>query len=309
MNKEEFYNHLSNLCVFTPRFWENEVKTANYIKKVLEWYWLKYYTQKYNVSYPKWENYWLFVDWEMLEVLPCWFKSGEFKNNFKIIDSSNLELSSEKSIISYNSKCDFVSTPVIYENTALAVKKQDIEKIKTAENIYGFLEVSKYDFIWENIFLGNIQDPKKIIFCHYDSFWWGALDNWTWTSLLLLLSKKLDLSNYLIVFAGSEEISLENTDEYWCYGYRKFEEKYLSLMEKTKEIIIFDSFGYKENEIIADKNILKEAFLIKNKNLLDKVKMYASKFEYILENYHTPADTPEKITNIDFEEILSIINN
>ena len=167
--------------------------------------------------------------------------------------------------------------------------------------------MSKYAFTSENILVWNTKNPEKILICHYDSFWGWSLDNGTWTALLLSLVAQLDLNRFLVLFAWSEEISMDDYEKYWCYGYRQFEQEYLQVMKDSREIIVFDSFGYKENEIITDENILKEAFLIENKDILNKVKMYASKFEYILENYHTPWDSPDKIENINFDEILSLI--
>lgn len=308
MVKKKFFNHLNNLHYLAPRFWNNEIKTANYIKNVLKHSNVQFISQSYDVTYPYWEEYFLKVDDEFIETLPCWFKTWYFKSNFKLVDSSDLEPDYSDFVISYNWKCDHISTPVMYPNVALAINKCDVEKIKQAKKVEWYLKVSKYKFTSENILVWNVQNPEKILICHYDSFWWGSLDNGTWTALLLTLVNKIDLNKYLILFAGSEEISMEDYEKYWCYWYRQFEKEYINAMKLAKEIIIFDSFGYKENEIITDKNILKEAFLIENKNLLEKVKMYASKFEYILENYHTPYDIPQKINNVNFDEILSFIN-
>jgi len=307
--RNNFYTHLKNLHYLAPRFWENEIKSANYVKNILYSLKIPFIVQNYEVSYPHWEEYFLKVDNEFLEVLPCWFKGWYFINNFKLEDSSSLEPVYDNFVIAYNNKSNNISTPIIYPNLWLAINKNDVNKVKNAKIVEWYLKVSKYNFTGENILVWNLKEPKKILICHYDSFWGWSLDNWTWTALLLSLVKEIDLTNYLILFAWSEEISLDEYEKYWCYWYRQFEKEYSFLIESAKEIIIFDSFWYKKNEIITDINILKEAFLIENTNILPKVKMYASKFEYILENYHTPSDTPDKIDNINFSEILSLIKN
>jgi len=303
----QFFNHLNNLHYLAPRFWDNEKKAASYIKSILLASNINFVSQSYEVTYPYWKEYYLKADNLFLEVLPCGFSSGYFKNKYKIVDSSSLEPVYDECVISYNSKCKFLSTPVMYPHVALAIKPDDVSILKNAKNIEVYLQTIPYSFVGENILVWNLSNPKKILICHYDSFWGGSLDNGTGTALLLTLASYLDLSKYLLVFAWSEEISLAEYERYWCYGYRQFEKTYLSVMEKTEEIIIFDSFGYKTNTIITDLEILKEAFLIDNSTLLSKVKMYASKFEDILENYHTLADTPNKITSVDFDEILALI--
>lgn len=301
--KNEFFDYLEALYKLTPRLWENEVATRKYIVSILKKKNIHFAEELYEVVYPKWTNYSLKVDSKSLECLPCGFKSGTITQK-DIIDCFIVDEATNPVFV-YNKYCPALSTPVMYDTAALAIKPSDVSTILWAKNVEGILEVEKYTFTSGNILVGNTKNPEKILVCHYDSYWWGSCDNGTGTALLMTLADKIDLDKYLLLIWWSEEISMDTP--YWCYGYREFEKKHSDILERCKEIIVFDSFGYKENTLIDNLDILKEGFLLTNERFIKKAKMYATPYQTLMDIYHSPIDTIDKINNLDFTKIMEII--
>ena len=75
-------------------------------------------------------------------------------------------------------------------------------KICKAKKIDGEIRVSKETRNIEDILVGNIKNPKHIIFAHYDSIEIGAIDNASGVafSLSILIKNKEILKESLLFF-------------------------------------------------------------------------------------------------------------
>lgn len=301
--EKEIHHYLCDLYRFSPRFWKNEKDTAEYIKKKIINKSCLSVSQIYTVTYPHWDTYYLMVDGEGIPVLPCCRVSGEITSG--TVQSFSFDLDPQTPTLICNTRCPDVSIPALYDVPVLSVRPSDIPKIEWAKEVYGRVEVSQYTFQSENILVGNTKDPKKIFICHYDSYWGGAFDNGIGVATFLAYLDRINLSRDLVVFAGSEEMSMD--DPYWCYGYRIFEEEYHSTLVVCDEIVVFDVFWYKKSSLVQDLDIVSQAFLIKDASLFSKTSIYCDSMDNILEIYQSPIDSPDKLVNLDIPMIESLL--
>jgi hypothetical protein len=292
--KQEVVSKAEKLCELSPRMWENETKAAELIKEFLKEKGLNPLSQEYSVVYPTFPEYWLKADGEEIECLPSGLKSGKITEK-KVIDNWNISgRDFDESNINFNPYCAGLSKPTFYEGPALTISREDIQKVLEADEIEGKLVVEEKEFDSENIILGNTESPEHIFLTHYDSWWGGFLDNAFAVSALINLAGKIDLKDACIVFTGSEELS--NDKEYWCYGYRRFEEEYHDTM-KEAELTVIDTLG--RGEPTATQKFLEDAFLLDDKELMEKAELITTHPENWRSIYHSPLDTKQKAEDIE----------
>ena len=101
--------------------------------------------------------------------------------------------------------------------------------------------------------VGNLINPKNLVFTHYDSIYSGAVDNASGVAvtLKLILDKPKLLKTTLFVLSGNEELAYD-FPVYWGRGYREFEKKYWPLMKHSQKILIIDGVGNSPTEFITD---------------------------------------------------------
>lgn len=290
--KQDVIEKAEQLCELSPRMWANETKAAEKIREFLNEKGLEYQRQKYSVVYPTFPEYWLEADGEEIECLPSGLRSGKIEDK-KVIDNWNVS-SFIQANINFNPYCEGLSKPTFYDAPALTVSREDLQKIFEAEEIEGKLVVEEEEFESENIILGNVQDPDYIILTHYDSWWGGFLDNAFAVAALIELGGKTDLEKACIVFTGSEEFSDE--EKYWCYGYRRFEERYSEVLEEA-ELAVVDTLGL--GEPMATDKFMEEAFLLEDEKLMEKADLLTTHPENWRSIYHSPLDTREKAEDMD----------
>lgn len=296
--KQIILKTVEEFSAFAPRIGENERKTSEIIQKKLKDKNIGFFLQNYFVDYPVFQKYELFVDGDKIPCLPSGLKSGKIQEK-TIIDSVHISgRDFQKANINFNPYCPAISKPTFYRSPSLAVSRKDLNKILNAEKIKGNLAVKWKRFKENNILTGNINNPYRIIFSHYDSWWGGCIDNGFSVAILLELAATVDLRKNLIVFGGSEEIS-RDFPYYWCYGYKEFEKKYSVLMKKAKEILVIDAIGYGVPELTSDKSYVKEAFCVKNQEFVKKTKLFAGDYFKLMEIYHSEEDNMSKITHFD----------
>lgn len=292
MNKE-IICRAEELCELSPRTWENEAKAAELIKKYLGEKGLDPVSQEYSVVYPIFSEYWLKADGEEIECLPSGLKSGKITEK-RIIDNWNISgRDFEEPNINFNPYCEGLSKPTFYEAPALTVSRKDLQKVLEADEVEGKLEIEREEFTSENIIVGNLSDPEYIFLTHYDSWWGGFLDNALAVSIMIELAGKMDLSKACVVFTGSEELS--NEENYWCYGYRKFEEKYKEIMRDV-ELTVVDTLGL--GEPMVTQKFLDEAFLLEDKELMEKAELVTTHPENWRSVYHSPLDSKDKAKDV-----------
>ncbi len=284
-----------DLCDFAPRMWDAETEAAAYIRDELDRRDVPYTVQAYDVVYPTFPVAELEVDGETVECLPSGLTSGDITGK-AVID--NLHVSDHDGPnINFNPVCPALSKPTFYEGPALTVKRGDVGKILAADNIHGRLEVERERFTSQNIIVGTTDDPDLLIFTHYDSWWGGFLDNAFSVATLLHLAPHLDLDRVCIVFAGSEEFSDE--DPYWCYGYRQFEKSFYPAVRDADRIAVVDTIGRGETQVSQDRAILAEALVLDDPDYIGKTDLLIGEFDRIMEIYHSPIDTRDKVTHRD----------
>lgn len=283
------------LCDHAPRMWEKESEAAKVIKRELDSRDIDYTVQEYGVVYPRFTDYWLEADGEEIECLPSGLESGKIESK-TLVDNLHTSEHPEPNL-NFNPTCEGLSKPTFYQAPALSIARTDVQKILEADSIEGKLEVEREQHRSENIILGDTEDPRRLIFTHYDS-WWGAfLDNALSVSILIHIAPELDLQEDCLVFAGSEEFSDEEV--YWCYGYRQFEKDYFNAVKNADTITVVDTVGRGKTQVASSEELIREGLVLNYDSYVEKTEMLIGEFDKIMEVYHSPLDTIEAATHID----------
>lgn len=296
MKESSIIDRAKSLCEYSPRLWENEKKSAEFIVSEVEKQGFSVQKQAYQVVYPVYEEYYLKVDGEDVECVPSGLETGYVREK-TIIDNWNLRGSDFKQPnINFNPHSEDISKPSTYPAPALTISKSDVQKVLDADDIEGYIEVSRSNFTSYNLLVGNQDDPRKIFFTHYDSWWGGFIDNALAVSAFVEFLPHFDLEQDLVVFAGSEEFS--NEEKYWCYGFREFEKSNYDMLAEADELIVVDGIG--TGEPVKTDEYLSDTFLINNTRLWEKTTLITNMPDTWKEIYHSRSD---KVENIDRESI------
>lgn len=292
-NKMEF---IKKLISIGERQLEKETQAVELIKSVLSENNVQFVVHNFDTSIPKVLKVELNVDGEMVDCFCTSMVSGEINGNSNIVSSliSSQKFLYEKNI-NFNPACDGISRSNHYFAPSVAVSRKDILKISCAKNVKASMEVEKVSHKSQNILVGNINNPKVILFCHYDSLSFGATDNASGTALLMSYAidyKELH-EDVLFVIAGNEELSYDET-YYWGRGYRCFENDYLQALNSSKNIFIVDCVGNGTLTDETDINVIRLGFPIKNiDNLASKMHMFYGSFDKLMGVYHSDLDKIE----------------
>lgn len=286
--------YVEDLCMSLGRQQKNVLAAERYITAELRRNGVPYITSKFMVETPLCTAT-LSVDDKNIECRGTSFVGG-------VIDSKSAVLSStipsrfnlENPNINFNPYSDSISCVNFYFAPAIAIARKDVPKIVLGKNIKGKVSVKKVQTLVSHILVGNIKNPKNIIFAHYDSILTGALDNASGVavSLFLAIQQKELLKDSLFVFDPCEELSFDKPT-YWGYGFRVFEKKFSKLMKGAKKIIPLDCVGNGPVTIDSDPKILYLAFPIKNFEALKKkmITLYSS-LPGLMRVYHSASDKP-----------------
>lgn len=286
-----FSNIIKELTSISPRRGKNEPLVAELIKRYLKNENIPSVIQQFPASVPITTKAVLLADGKNIPCLGTSFVSGDITNNVSIQEP--FEKTGAKEMIIYNPISKGICAQSLKEVPALAVNIEYVDMLKKSNNISGRVEVEKEDFISQNILVGNTNNPEKIIFAHYDSVVGaGALDNAAAVDVLYktILSDKSLLSDYLFVFAGIEEESISSHDGY--YGFEMFDNKYASLLNYTKEIIIIDGVGVSE-PYWTNENIDWVFGIPRLSEIESKVVLMENDQSIVRQYYHSPLDTLE----------------
>ena len=233
-----------------------------------------------------------------INFIPNCFASGKIE---KINIVSNIEYREDYIFpnINFNPYCNGISLATFYYVPSIAISKKDLFKIP--EEIKVKIKVKKENFISRNILVGNLKNPKNIIFTHYDNLLTAVL-------IYYILKNRNALKENLFAICGSEELSFEKP--YWCKGYREFELQFLEIMKNSKKLIFVDCIGHKKPKIIKEKEMLREAANLKNFEVLYKkvfllTSAYSLKDKKFLSVYHSNLDT---IKNLKMEYLFDAVD-
>lgn len=286
---------VEKLCFFGERQLKQNVLAKEFILSLLEKEKIIFTIFSFETEIPKFKNYGLFIDGVKVDCLPTGLISGKIKSNFNIISSlTSSQDFLQKENINFNPLCDSISRANFYFAPSVAVNRDLIFALCRSKKVEGFIDVEKVKFNSESILVGNLKNPKNIVFSHFDSIGPGAIDNASGTAicLKLILENKNILEDTLFVFDSNEEISYD-TPIYWGKGYREFEKNNLDLLENAKKIVVVDCIGYSQTQKITDKNILKLAFPIKKMDKLSsKIVLFSGDYNKLMRVYQSPIDLP-----------------
>jgi hypothetical protein len=298
---------IKDLEKFSPRNNEESLKnTSKYIKENLEKVGIDLYNQYFKVSIPFDEGSYIILDnGEKIIGKANSFVSGYFEEK-NIYSSQNINQEINIPHINYNQYYDVFSGVIFYDFPVINIKKSDLIKVINSEEIKVYVNVKRKLIKNENILVGNIENPKNIIFTHFDTIFNGALDNSSGTATLLygIINNKIDIKENLIVFSGCEELSYDRP-YYWGYGYRVFEYEYKEILEKSEKIIVYDMFGHSKPTLT--KEYIREAFPIMSEYLYEKSILISESNNDWIKFYHSDADTIDKINEYYIEEGLNLL--
>ena len=298
---------IKDLEKFSPRNNEESLKeTSKYIKENLEKVGIDLYNQYFKVSIPFDEGSYIILDnGEKIIGKANSFVSGYFEEK-NIYSSQNIKQEISVPHINYNQYYDAYSGIIFYDFPVINIKKSDLIKVINSEEIKVYVNVKRKLIKNENILVGNIKNPKNIIFTHFDTIFNGALDNSSGTATLLygIINNKINLKENLIVFSGCEELSYDKP-YYWGYGYRVFEYEYKEILEKSKKIIVYDMFGHSKPTLT--KEYIREAFPIMSEYLYEKSIQISESNNDWIKFYHSEADTIDKVNEDYLKEGLELL--
>ncbi|MCH8519777.1 MAG: hypothetical protein LAT82_03400 [Nanoarchaeota archaeon] len=309
----EFIRKLTNLG---ERQFENIKIAQKIIEEELSKRDIEYSLFTFSTSLPRIKSSNCIIDKDILiEHKPTCFIGGEINSNQIIL--SSLTSSQDflyKNNINFNPLSNSISKANYYFAPAIAVHREDVLKISKAKEISISVDVEKVDLELNSIMVGNMKNPKYIVFSHFDSIQKGAIDNASGTSVCLdtICSNPQILEMTLFVFDANEELSYDEP-VYWGRGYRQFEEQYLSILQKCEKIIVVDCIGYSYTNEYKDEGLLKLAFPIKYIDELNtKISVLAGDFDKLMRVYHSDDDSLELIEDEFYqdakEKLINIIN-
>jgi hypothetical protein len=298
---------IKDLEKFSPRNNEEAInKTIKYIKENLEKVGIDFLDQYFYVSIPFDEGSYIILDnGEKIIGKANSFVSGYFEEK-NIYSSQNIKQEISVPHINYNQYYDAFSGIIFYDFPVINIKKSDLIKVINSEEIKVYVNVKRKLIKNENILVGNIKNPKNIIFTHFDTIFNGALDNSSGTATLLygIINNKINLKENLIVFSGCEELSYDKP-YYWGYGYRVFEYEYKEILEKSEKIIVYDMFGHSKPTLT--KEYIREAFPIMSEYLYEKSIQISESNNDWIKFYHSEADTIDKVNEDYLKEGLELL--
>lgn len=294
------FEFVKQLLKFSPRQLGNETKAGKYLMALLRQNKVNFQLQLFSFYHPDFIKAALFADGRKIASQAISFVSGKIEGKNNLISS----LSSAKRdfpFISFNPNCAAISASGRAINQpALAISKIDLPKILSAKKVQAQVVVKKIRHRSQNILVGNLNNPRNLVFSHYDSINTGAVDNASGTavSLQLILNRQDLLKNNLFILSGNEELSYD-FPVYWGHGYREFEKKYLHLMKRAKKILAIDCVGNARPRSYTDAYWVNEGFPIKNVNkFLPKTALVAGDLNKLMTVYHSRLDDLSQINQI-----------
>jgi hypothetical protein len=302
---------LKELCDLGPRFAENEIQAARLIEQKLRELQVSFIVQPFTTEEPVCTHAELTADGESIPCQGSSMVSGEIPDAKYVISHFGYSGESVPYNIAYNPLSDYICSADHYNVPSVSVARESLTKIFMAHTVKGRVAVEKRQVESENILVGNTQNPSRIIFAHYDSIIGrGAMDN---AGSVVALVRFIDqnrhfLDTNLFIFAGNEELSYDSFGKSY-YGFRVFEEKYLSLLQQTKQIIVIDGVGLGQPQLSQE--WLDWVFYIKNfEKLKEKIFWLQNDQTDVFQLFHTQEDTEEHIQDNliqDAEKLLAQI--
>jgi|SRR3989344_628562 len=286
---------LKDLTDLGPRCAEKELQAAKIIKNYLSSINISFISQIFDSEVPVCTKAELIVDNKKIDCLGSSLVSGKIPNGEYLISHFGFTGDSPYNI-AYSPVTDNISVVDHFKVPSLTISRKDIIKIIMAKEVKGIIEIKRTRIKTENILVGNTEDPKYIVFAHFDSIIGpGAVDNaGSVTAMMSCIENNENLlTTTLFNFSGNEEMAY---DDYQLsgYGFRVFEQKYGNLLEKAEKIVVMDGLGV--GEPIFTQNGLDWVLQLK---MLDKIREKVFWLQNdqasVLQYFHTHSDKDEII--------------
>ena len=294
-------------------------RAKDYICSIFKEYDIPILVEKFDTDIPVVQKATLIIDGTIERCIGCGMTSGDIPvtNIASSLFSSRFLI--DTPVVYVNPKCSIPSPTNFSFAPAIAISPKIARKLLSAKKATASLQVAKQRTPANFLLVGNINNPKTIIFSHYDSLGPGAIDNASGTSVAIDTALRCFydgiLGETLFVFDGNEEISYDYPT-YWGHGYRVFEKRYQKVLINAKQVLVVDCVGNGRSEFIQDEKILKLAFPLKNINQIKtKTFLLSGDFDDLMAVYHSEKDTPKRISkksltqaeNALFEQIIKVV--
>jgi hypothetical protein len=277
-----------------------EIKASKLLMQELASFKVKFKVQYFATKIPVVKSVSLKADKRNIKAKSSSLVSGVIKNKFVLATPVIKPLKKDQPNINFNPKCLDISQSDFYFVPALAVNKKDVSKIRRARYVEGKINVKAQKHRSLNILIGNLKNPKNILFAHYDSIGPGAYDDASGIAVLARLIidyPKLEKEN-LFVLAGNEELSYD-APFYWGRGYRAFEKKYYALLKNCRKILVIDGVGVGSVLVSKRFKLVEACFPVENlKKFAGKVQVLSNGDEILYQIYHSDLDKPGNIKQI-----------
>lgn len=240
----DFKPLLTQLTGIGPRYAEKEIKAAKIIEDYLASHTISFTTQPFKSEVPVITKAELTVDGEKIECIGSSVVSGEIPDGEYLVSHFGYSGKTPYNI-AYSPMTDSISVVDHYKVPSVSISRKDVVKIVMAKEVRGKVEVERRMIDTKNILVGNLDNPKNIVFAHFDSIiGQGAVDNAG--SIITMMGCLVDnpelLKTTLFNFSGTEEMAY---DDYKLsgYGFRVFESQYANLLEQAQKVLVLDGLG------------------------------------------------------------------
>lgn len=299
---------LNKLTDIGPRYAGNEITAARILEVWLSSLKIPFITQPFKTDVPVCTKAELVVDGEKINCLGSTLCSGEIPNGEYLISHFGYTGKTPYNI-AYSPVTDEISVVDHYKVPSVSISRKDVVKIVMAKSVRGIVDVKRTKIDTENILVGNIENPEKIVFAHFDSIIGkGAVDNAGSVAMMMsfITNHSNLLNNILFIFSGNEEMAY---DEYKLsgYGFRVFENQYGNKLALAKKIIVMDGIG------VGKPNFTQNGLdWVLQLRMLDKIRKKVFWLQNdqtpVLQYFHTHKDNPEIIKDqylLGAEELLA----
>ncbi len=307
------FNHfdfLKKLISVSPRFAENELKAAEIIKSELSENNISFQIQPFQTAVPQTTKAELIIDGQNIPCMGSSLVSGDIPDGKYLVSHFGYSGDHTPYNIAYSPVTDDISVVDHLEIPSITISRKDIVKVVMGKDIHGRVEVEKKEFSTENILVGNLKNPKNIVFSHFDSIVKdGAVDNGAGVSVLMKLALQKNIINdSLLIFSGNEEISYDDYSHKSGYGFRVFEKDYKNILLSTHKIFVIDGIGLtKANFSQAGLDWVLQLRCLDD--VRSKVYWLQNDQSEILKYFHTIHDSIENLSEAHIESAYQLLYN
>lgn len=301
---------LKKILNLSPRTGKREALCITFLSQELHSRKIPHSIEKFKNRIPRFSSAKLTADGREIPCKGACFTSGKITDKANIISSW---VECDKPNINFNPWSDQISQANLYRQPAVAISRTSLHELFKAKKITAQVKVVAENFTTANILVGNKNNPKNIIFAHFDSIEKGATDNGSGVAVTMAaaIQKPELLIQNLFVLSGSEELSYDQEPAYWGKGYREFEKKHTKLLKSAQKIWVVDSLGNGPTKITDQGDLVYLAFPLKNPKIIkSKVRIMHGDMDRLMTVYHSPKDDLREINDKSLDQaVQALIKN